>query len=110
MDKCIFCQIIAGQTTADIVYRDNQVVVFKDIHPKAAVHLLVVPQTHIEHLNDCKESHAGLLAHMLLLLPKLAEAQGLKHGFRTVINTGAGGGQEVAHLHFHLLGGRLPSF
>ncbi len=109
MSDCIFCKIAAGELPADIVHEDEQVVVFKDIHPKAPVHLLVIPRRHIPSLRELTPEDDALVAHMVRLLPRLAEAQGLKDGFRTVVNTGPGGGQEVFHLHFHLLGGkRLP--
>lgn len=106
---CIFCKIVKGKIPADLVYEDNQVIVFKDIHPKAQTHLLLIPRIHISSLEQLEVKHEGLISHMLLLLPKLARDQGLHTGFRTVINTGRGGGQEVDHLHIHLLGGnQLP--
>lgn len=105
MTNCIFCKIISHEISADMIYEDEQIVVFKDIRPKARVHLLIVTKEHIASLAHASEQHAPLIAHMLLQLPKLAKAQGLENGFRTVINTGAGGGQEVEHIHFHLLGG-----
>lgn len=105
MDDCIFCKIVSGALPADKVYEDEQVIVFRDLYPKAKVHLLLVPKEHVVSLRDMDESHAELLAHMMLLLPKLAKEQGLDSGFRTIINTGKGGGQEVFHLHMHLLGG-----
>lgn len=111
MSDCIFCKIAAGQIPAGKVYEDERVVVFRDIHPKAPVHLLMVPREHIASLAELTPVHDGLIAHMLRLLPELAAGQGLQHGFRTIINTGKGGGQEVFHLHIHLLGGgALPGF
>ena len=111
MNDCLFCKIIAGKLPSDRVYEDEQVVVFKDIHPKAPVHLLVVPRVHFASLNELAPEHDALMAHMLHLLPQLARQQGLDNGFRTIINTGPGGGQEVPHLHIHILGGgRLPGF
>lgn len=108
---CIFCKIAAGEIPADKIYEDNQVVVFKDISPKADVHLLMIPRRHVASLNDLSVEHDALISHMMLLLPKLARDQGLEQGFRTIINTGKGGGQEVFHLHIHLLGGsKLPGF
>jgi len=104
--NCIFCKICDGQIPSDQVYSDDQVIVFKDIHPKAPVHLLVVPREHVESLNQLEKQHAELIAHLMLLLPKLAKEQGLHDGFRTVINTGPAGGQIVFHLHIHLLGGK----
>jgi histidine triad (HIT) family protein len=85
--------------------------VFKDINPKAAVHLLVIPKLHIARLDHLDQSHQTLIAHMFLKLPELAQSPRLDTGFRTIINTGPGGGQEVDHLHIHLLGGNnLPGF
>jgi histidine triad (HIT) family protein len=105
MTDCIFCKIVAGKLATEFLYQDDNVVVFKDIRPKARVHLLVVTKEHIRNLAEVSKDKESLMAHMLLLLPKLAQQQGLTDGFRTVINTGAGGGQEIDHIHFHLLGG-----
>lgn len=111
MGDCIFCKIVAGDIPADKVYEDDRVVVFRDIHPKAQVHLLLVPRTHVASLDELTPEHDALMAHMLRRLPAIAREQGLTQGFRTIINTGKGGGQEVFHLHIHLLGGdRLPGF
>ncbi len=112
MTECLFCRIVAGEIPSDRVYEDDDVIVIRDIYPKAPVHLLVVPRAHCESLNDLAPEHDRLIAHMVRLLPGLARAQGLVEGFRTVINTGRGGGQEIFHLHIHLLGGagRLPGF
>lgn len=111
MSDCLFCKIAAGDIPGDIVYQDDRVVVFKDIAPKAETHLLLIPREHIDSLNGLTEQHDALIAHMMRLLPKLAEAQGLESGYRTIINTGKGGGQVVFHLHIHLLGGpSLPGF
>ncbi len=105
MENCLFCKIEKGEIPADIVYQDENVVVFKDIAPKAKVHLLVIPRKHIDGLNDLLPEDQELIGKMMLLLPQLAKEQGLDTGFRTIINTGKGGGQEVFHLHIHLLGG-----
>ncbi len=110
MTDCIFCKIIKGEVPSDKVYADDKVIVFKDIRPKAKVHLLIVANEHIKSLLEVDAKHADLLSHMLLLLPKLAKEQGLEKGFRTVINTGPGGGQEIDHIHFHLLGNGIPKF
>ena len=111
MSDCLFCRIIAGEIPADRVYEDEQVLVFRDINPKADVHLLLVPRQHIASLAELQPSDDGLIAHMMRLLPRLAKEQGLDTGFRTIINTGKGGGQEVFHLHVHLMGGpHLPGF
>ncbi|MFT7235777.1 MAG: histidine triad (HIT) family protein [Methylophagaceae bacterium] len=111
MSDCLFCKIILGDIPADIVYEDEQILVFKDINPRAAVHLLVIPKIHLVSLDDLNDEHQILIGHIMLKLPHLARIQGLPDGFRTIINTGPGGGQEVGHLHVHILGGQgLPSF
>ena len=111
MNDCLFCRIVAGEIPADKVYEDKQVLVFRDITPKAEVHLLVIPKVHIDSLDELTEGDDKLVAHMMRLLPQLAREQGLTEGFRTIINTGKGGGQLIFHLHIHLLGGKgLPGF
>jgi histidine triad (HIT) family protein len=111
MTDCLFCKIIAGDIPSDKVYEDDKIYVFKDIYPKAEVHILVVPKIHITSLDDLTNEHQELIGYMMLKLPELAKSQGLKTGFRTIINTGPGGGQEVGHLHIHILGGdKLPGF
>lgn len=111
MSDCLFCKILAGEIPADKIYEDDIMFVFKDLYPKAEVHLLAIPRVHIESLNDVSDEHDEIIAHMIKQLPKLAKEQGLNDGFRTIINTGKGGGQVVFHLHMHLLGGSsLPGF
>ena len=111
MSDCLFCKILAGEIPSDKIYEDDKMFVFKDLYPKAEVHLLAIPRVHIESLNEVSDEHDEIMAHMLKQLPKLAKEQGLKDGFRTIINTGKGGGQVVFHLHIHLLGGNnLPGF
>ncbi len=105
MDNCIFCKIIRGEIPCRKVYEDDELFAFHDIHPVAPVHFMLIPKLHIASLLEANNNHAALLAKMLLLTPSLAQEQGLKHGFRTVINTGRGGGQEVMHLHIHIIGG-----
>ena len=104
--ECIFCKIVAGAVPAKKIYEDDDVIVFNDIKPMAKVHFLIVPKLHIETLKNCDVSHQQLLGKMLLLAPKLAAEQGLK-GFKTLINTGKEGGQEVFHLHVHVFGSGL---
>jgi len=106
MTNCIFCKIITGDIPSAKVYEDDQIFVFKDINPKAAVHLLVIPKIHLESLESLAEDNQALVGHMMLKLPELAKSQGLNNGFRTIINTGPDGGQEVGHLHIHILGGK----
>ena len=101
---CIFCKIISGTIPAKKTYEDDEVIVFNDIKPMAKVHFLIVPKLHVESLSECDASQQSLLGKMLLLAPKLAAEQGLK-GFKTLINTGREGGQEVFHIHVHVFGG-----
>ena len=111
MSDCLFCNISQGNIPSDVVYEDDQVIVFKDIYPKADVHLLMIPRIHIGSLNELDSNHDALVSHMMRVLPKVARDQGLDNGFRTIINTGPGGGQEVYHLHMHILGGdSFPGF
>ena len=108
-DNCIFCKIARGEIPSRKVYEDDEVLAFHDINPVAPVHLMLIPKRHVASLLDADDSHQALLGKMLLLAPKLAQEQGLDNGFRTVINSGAGGGQEVFHLHIHVIGGgRIP--
>ena len=110
-DDCLFCKMVAGEISADIVYEDDEILVFKDIYPKADVHLLMIPKRHTESLATLPAEEDALTARMMRLLPELANRQGLEGGFRTIINTGADGGQVIFHLHMHLLGGKnLPGF
>jgi len=104
-EDCLFCNIISGSIPSDTVYEDEQIFVFRDINPKAEVHLLIVPKVHFASLADMQQQHDAVMAYSLRKLPELAQQQGLDSGFRTIINTGKGGGQVVFHLHIHLLGG-----
>jgi len=103
--------MVAGEVPADIIYEDDEILVFKDIYPKAEIHLLMIPKRHTESLATLTPEDDELTARMMRLLPQLAMEQGLNGGFRTIINTGADGGQIIFHLHMHLLGGKnLPGF
>jgi len=104
-ENCIFCKIARGEIPSRKVYEDEDVYAFHDINPVAPVHFMLIPKRHLASLFEAEESHAELLGKMLLLAPKLARDQGLENGFRTVINSGKGGGQEVFHLHIHIIGG-----
>lgn len=108
MSDCIFCKIVAGEIPCNKVYEDDDVLAFHDIHPVAPVHFMIIPKVHVASLADCGSAHQAVLGKILLLAPKLAKEQGLDDGFRTVINTGKGGGQEVYHLHVHIIGGSGP--
>lgn len=106
--NCIFCKIAQGQIPAQKVYEDEELLAFKDIHPKAPLHLLIIPRAHIVSLQEVDAAHAQILGKMLVLAPRLARENGSPDGFRTIINTGRVGGQEVYHLHVHVLGGPVP--
>ncbi|MER0216952.1 MULTISPECIES: histidine triad nucleotide-binding protein [Nitrosomonas] len=106
MDNCIFCKIARKEIPSNAVYEDDDILAFHDINPAAPVHFLLIPKLHIDSLAEVQDNHQDLLGKMLLLAPKLAKAQGCEDGFRTIINTGRAGGQEVFHIHFHIIGGR----
>jgi len=108
MSECIFCSIIARKTSGKIVYEDDRVVAIEDIRPQAPVHLLVMPRAHVDSLNDLKPEDEPLLGRLFIVAARLARERGLDtKGYRTVINNGAWAGQSVAHLHVHVMGGRV---
>lgn len=110
MSDCIFCKIIDGDIPSAKIYEDDRIFVFKDIAPKAPVHLLMIPKQHIESLAQVSEEDGELMGYMMTKVPQIAHDNGCEKGFRTIINTGSDGGQEVYHIHIHILGGggRLP--
>jgi histidine triad (HIT) family protein len=106
--NCIFCKIVAGQIPSRHVYEDDEILAFHDIAPWAPVHFLIIPKTHLGNLYEIGNTHQTLLGRMLCLAPRLALALDVTNGFRTQINTGHDGGQEVGHLHLHVMGGPRP--
>ena len=107
VDTCVFCKLAKGFVKADIVYQDAELVAFRDIHPQAPVHILVIPRQHITALWDADDSHAVLMGRLLLACNTVAEQEGIaESGYRVVTNSGPDAGQSVDHLHLHLLGGR----
>jgi histidine triad (HIT) family protein len=110
--NCIFCKIVAGQIPSRKVFEDEDILAFHDIAPWAPVHFLIIPKLHIASLAHAQPEHERLMGKMTLLAPKLAFEQGClpypDGGFRLLTNTGTGGGQEVHHLHFHVMGGPRP--
>ena len=107
MADCIFCKIGSGEIPSDKIYDDGSVIAFRDLQPQAPTHILVIPRKHVSTLNDVPESGAQLLADLLLASQKIAKNEGIaEKGYRIVINCNEDGGQEVFHLHAHLLGGR----
>jgi diadenosine tetraphosphate (Ap4A) HIT family hydrolase len=107
MSDCLFCGIVEGKIKANLVYQDDAVIAFKDIGPKAPVHILIVPRKHIENILALDPSDAAVIGQIFQVAARLAREQGIADsGFRVVVNSGADAGQSVSHLHYHLLGGR----
>ena len=106
-DTCIFCKIVSNEAKATIVYRDEQVTAFRDIHPVAPTHILIVPNRHIESVSALEAGDEQLIGHLIRTAGKLAKEEGIdKGGYRLITNTGVDGGQTVFHLHLHLIGGQ----
>jgi len=105
---CIFCKIVAGQIPSRKAFEDEELLAFHDIHPSAPVHVLIIPKRHIATLSDVGPQHDALLGRMMALAPRLMKQLGVTNGFRTVVNTGPDGGQDVYHLHMHVMGGPRP--
>jgi histidine triad (HIT) family protein len=109
---CIFCRIAAGEIPSRKVYEDDDILAFHDIQPWAPVHFLLVPKRHIASMAEVQRDDADVLGRMMALVPELARQEGCRPGpeggFRLICNTGADGGQEVDHLHFHVIGGPRP--
>lgn len=104
---CIFCSIIAGEAPAEVLYQDEQVTAFRDIHPVAPIHILVVPNIHVASVNDLTEEDEPLVGHLFSVARRLAEQEGIQQsGYRLIVNSGAHAGQAVFHLHLHLIGGQ----
>ncbi len=104
---CVFCRIVAGEIQSDMLYQDDEVIAIRDIKPQAPTHILIISKAHIPSLAETTAEDRGLLAHMCFTAVELAKKEGVSQkGYRLVMNCGAEGGQEVPHLHLHLLGGR----
>jgi histidine triad (HIT) family protein len=107
IDSCAFCKIVSNQAKAEIVYRDEQATAFRDIHPVAPTHILIVPNRHIASVGTLEAEDEPLIGHLFTVARKLAEEEGIaKGGYRLITNTGSNGGQTVFHLHVHLIGGQ----
>jgi histidine triad (HIT) family protein len=105
--SCIFCKIAAGEAQANIVYKDEMVTAFRDIHPVAPTHVLIVPNKHIQSVSHIEPEDEQILGHLFTTARKIAEMDGIaEDGYRTIVNTGVHGGQTVFHLHMHLIGGQ----
>ena len=107
MTDCIFCKIVNDEVKASIVYRDEQVTAFRDIHPVAPTHILIIPNKHIESVNELVDDDKTLIGHMFVIARQVAAQEGInKGGYRIIVNTGSHGGQTVFHMHLHLIGGQ----
>lgn len=107
MSDCLFCGIVEGKIKGNIVYQDDSVVAFKDVNPKAPVHVLIIPRKHVVGVLDLTAEDGAVIGHIFAVAARLAREQGIADsGFRVVVNSGADAGQSVFHLHYHLLGGR----
>jgi len=108
MQDCVFCKIVRGEIPATKVYEDDEVLAFNDIRPLAPVHFMIIPKAHVPSLYEANESHRAVLGKILMLAGELARKEGASDGFRTIINTGRVGNQEVYHVHMHVIGGPNP--
>lgn len=104
VEDCVFCKIAQGELKSETIFEDGHVRVFKDIHPKAPVHLLVVPKEHIQSIAHLEDNHSGIIAKLIYTAKHVAASEGLK-GYKLLFNVGREGGQEVDHLHLHIMGG-----
>ncbi len=111
MKDCIFCKLMNREIPTEVIYEDEKCFAFRDINPQAPQHILIIPKKHIPSLNEIKDESEEVLGHLLKVIPLIAEKLGLtEKGYRIVINCGKSAGQEVFHLHIHLLGGRKFSW
>ena len=107
MKDCVFCKIASGEIKATFAYKDDEVVAFEDLNPKAPVHIIIITKRHIERISDMKEAETGIVGRLFFIATKLARQKNIEStGYRLVINCKKDAGQEVFHLHLHLLGGR----
>jgi histidine triad (HIT) family protein len=108
---CLFCKIVSGEASSHVVYRDDLVLAFHDTRPIASTHILIIPNRHLDSVNDLEPGDAGLIGHMVLVAKQIAAEQGISQsGYRLIMNTGADAGQTIRHLHLHLIAGRLARF
>ncbi len=103
---CVFCKIASGEIPSSKVYEDEKILAFKDLHPQAPVHILIIPKAHISSLDEVTAENSCVVAHIFEMIPRIAKEVGLKGGYRIISNCGKDAGQTVFHLHFHLLGGK----
>lgn len=108
MTDCIFCKIVEGRIPSRKVYEDDEILAFHDINPMAPVHFMIIPKRHVDSLATCGPEHAPVLGRIMAIAGRLAREQGATDGFRTIVNTGRVGRQDVYHLHIHIIGGPEP--
>jgi len=108
VESCVFCKIVRGEIPSRKVYEDEDLLAFHDINPVAQVHFMLIPKEHVESLDHVEERHQMVLGKMMLLAGRLAREQGSADGFRTIVNTGRIGRQDVFNVHMHVLGGKNP--
>lgn len=107
MDDCLFCKIIKKEIPSTVVYEDDEILAFRDIHPVTPIHILVIPKKHITSLVELEKEDEAVIGKIYTVINEIAKKEGiLEKGFRVIVNCGEDGGQEVKHLHFHLLGGK----
>lgn len=109
MSACLFCEIAAGNIPSTKVYEDDTILAFRDIQPQAPTHILVIPKTHIPSVDGITPENSSVVSHIFEVIPAIAAQEKLTGGYRVISNCGADAGQSVAHLHFHILGGRSLS-
>ena len=111
MDSCLFCKIASGKLSAKILYQDEQVTAFRDIHPVAPSHILIIPNKHIASINALEESDERIVGHMFIVAKQIAQQENIAvGGYRSIINTGSDSGQTVHHMHLHIIGGHPLRF
>ena len=108
MTDCIFCKIVEGKIPSRKVYEDEEILAFHDINPMAPVHFMIIPKQHVDSLATCGPEHAQVLGRIMAVAGRLVREQGATDGFRTIVNTGRVGRQDVYHLHIHIIGGPEP--
>jgi histidine triad (HIT) family protein len=107
VDSCIFCKIANNQARSTIIHQDDRVTAFRDSHPVAPTHVLIIPNKHIRSLNELQDEDETLMGHMFIVARQIASTEGIHEGgYRIIMNTGIDGGQSVFHLHLHLIGGQ----
>jgi histidine triad (HIT) family protein len=107
-ETCIFCKIVKGDIPSRKIFEDKDLLAFHDVHPQAPIHFMVIPKAHVASLAEVSDAHQAVLGKMMVLIPRIAKEQGLSQGFRIISNSGAIAGQEVFHLHVHVVGGNAP--